>query len=187
MFSSARARPNCVMPEPPFASGLFTRKTVFIGGWEIGGIQHLQSGSPANFGCATGLPGNSPCFRFSLQPGRRYTLRQSCPATSTRSLTLTSTTRPSSIRIATLGSLRAAVTSTARFHGTWEPSVFPRLQTPTSASSSGQPSRRTSTWSSVWRCSMRSTSTVWGHRICLRTQPRLARSPVRRMDQEQVN
>ena len=40
-----------------------------IGGWEVGGIHHLQSGSPANFGCATGLPGNSPCFRFSLAPG----------------------------------------------------------------------------------------------------------------------
>lgn len=40
-----------------------------VGGWEIGAIHHLQSGSPANFGCATGLPGNSPCFRFSLAPG----------------------------------------------------------------------------------------------------------------------
>jgi hypothetical protein len=41
----------------------------FVGGWEIGGIHHLQSGTPANFGCATGLPGDSPCFRFSLNPG----------------------------------------------------------------------------------------------------------------------
>jgi hypothetical protein len=40
-----------------------------VGGWEIGGIHHLQSGTAANFGCATGLPGNSPCFRFSLAPG----------------------------------------------------------------------------------------------------------------------
>jgi hypothetical protein len=40
-----------------------------VGGWEIGGIHHLQSGAPANFGCATGLPGDSPCFRFSLKPG----------------------------------------------------------------------------------------------------------------------
>ncbi len=40
-----------------------------VGGWEIGGIHHLQSGTPANFGCATGVPGNSPCFRFSLNPG----------------------------------------------------------------------------------------------------------------------
>jgi len=30
MFSSASARPNCVIPEPPFASGLFTRKTVCL-------------------------------------------------------------------------------------------------------------------------------------------------------------
>jgi len=41
----------------------------FVGGWEIGGIHHLQSGTPATFGCATGLPGDSPCFRFSLNPG----------------------------------------------------------------------------------------------------------------------
>jgi hypothetical protein len=41
----------------------------FVGGWEIGEITRLQSGSPANFGCATGLPGDSPCFRFSLAPG----------------------------------------------------------------------------------------------------------------------
>jgi hypothetical protein len=40
-----------------------------VGGWEIGGLHHAQSGSPANFGCATGLPGDSPCFRFSLNPG----------------------------------------------------------------------------------------------------------------------
>ena len=40
-----------------------------VGGWEIGGIHHFQSGAPANFGCATGLPGDSPCFRFSLKPG----------------------------------------------------------------------------------------------------------------------
>jgi hypothetical protein len=30
MFSSANARPNCVIPEPPLASGLFTRKTVCL-------------------------------------------------------------------------------------------------------------------------------------------------------------
>jgi hypothetical protein len=40
-----------------------------VGGWEIGGIHHLQSGVPSNFSCATGLPGNSPCFRYSLAPG----------------------------------------------------------------------------------------------------------------------
>ena len=40
-----------------------------VGGWEISGIHRAQSGSPANFGCATGLPGDSPCFRFSLNPG----------------------------------------------------------------------------------------------------------------------
>ena len=41
----------------------------FLGGWEITGIHNLESGSPSNFGCATGMPGNSPCFRFSLVPG----------------------------------------------------------------------------------------------------------------------
>jgi hypothetical protein len=30
MLSSARARPNCLMPEPPFASGLFIRKTLCL-------------------------------------------------------------------------------------------------------------------------------------------------------------
>ena len=30
MFSSASARPNCVIPEPPLASGLLTRKTVCL-------------------------------------------------------------------------------------------------------------------------------------------------------------
>jgi hypothetical protein len=40
-----------------------------VGGWAISGIHHFQSGTPANFGCATGLPGNSPCFRFSLASG----------------------------------------------------------------------------------------------------------------------
>lgn len=44
-------------------------ENVLVGGWEIGGIHHWRSGSPANFGCATGLPGDSPCFRFSLKPG----------------------------------------------------------------------------------------------------------------------
>jgi hypothetical protein len=40
-----------------------------VGGWEISGIHNLESGSPANFACATGLPGDSPCFRFSVNPG----------------------------------------------------------------------------------------------------------------------
>jgi hypothetical protein len=40
-----------------------------VGGWEISGVHKLQSGSPANFSCATGLPGDSPCFRFSLTSG----------------------------------------------------------------------------------------------------------------------
>jgi len=40
-----------------------------VGGWEISGVHKMQSGSPANFGCATGLPGNSPCFRYSLAQG----------------------------------------------------------------------------------------------------------------------
>ena len=60
--------------ELPFGRGKYFLNhggvmNTIAGGWEIGGINHLQSGSPANFGCATGLPGNSPCFRFSLQPG----------------------------------------------------------------------------------------------------------------------
>lgn len=41
----------------------------FVGGWEITGINNLESGSPANFSCATGVPGNSPCFHFSVNPG----------------------------------------------------------------------------------------------------------------------
>ena len=40
-----------------------------VGGWEISGIHHAQSAVPAHFDCATGLPGSSPCFRFSLNPG----------------------------------------------------------------------------------------------------------------------
>jgi hypothetical protein len=40
-----------------------------VGGWSIGGVHRAQSGSPANFGCATELPGDSPCFRFSLNSG----------------------------------------------------------------------------------------------------------------------
>jgi hypothetical protein len=39
------------------------------GGWEISGINNLESGSPANFGCASGFPGQSPCFHFSRNPG----------------------------------------------------------------------------------------------------------------------
>jgi hypothetical protein len=40
-----------------------------VGGWAISGIHKLQSGSTSHFGCASGLPGNSPCFRFSLASG----------------------------------------------------------------------------------------------------------------------
>jgi hypothetical protein len=40
-----------------------------VGGWQISGVHKFQSGSPANIGCATGLPGNSPCFRYSLAQG----------------------------------------------------------------------------------------------------------------------
>ncbi len=40
-----------------------------VGGWEIGGVHKFSSGYPSDFGCATGLPGNSPCFRFSLTSG----------------------------------------------------------------------------------------------------------------------
>ena len=41
----------------------------FVGGWEFSGINNFESGSPSSFGCATGVPGDSPCFRFSLTPG----------------------------------------------------------------------------------------------------------------------
>jgi hypothetical protein len=40
-----------------------------VGGWEISGVHKFQSGSPSSFSCATGLPGNSPCFRYSLAQG----------------------------------------------------------------------------------------------------------------------
>ena len=39
-----------------------------VGNWKVGGVHRLQSGSPANFGCATAMPGNSPCFHFNLNP-----------------------------------------------------------------------------------------------------------------------
>ena len=36
-----------------------------IGGWQVGGIQRYQSGSPVSFGCASGIPGWDNCIRFA--------------------------------------------------------------------------------------------------------------------------
>jgi hypothetical protein len=36
-----------------------------IGGWQVGGIQRYQSGSPVSFGCASGIPGWDNCVRFA--------------------------------------------------------------------------------------------------------------------------
>jgi hypothetical protein len=37
-----------------------------IGGWEIGGIQRYQSGTPFSFACAPAIPGTNTCTRFSF-------------------------------------------------------------------------------------------------------------------------
>jgi hypothetical protein len=37
-----------------------------IGGWQVGGIQRYESGSPTSFGCSTGIPGWDNCVRFTL-------------------------------------------------------------------------------------------------------------------------
>jgi hypothetical protein len=60
--------------ELPFGKNkAFLNKNPFtnavVGGWQISGVHKFQSGTAANFGCATGLPGNSPCFRFSPTTG----------------------------------------------------------------------------------------------------------------------
>jgi hypothetical protein len=36
-----------------------------IGGWQVGGIQRYQSGSPVSFGCASGIPGWDNCVRYA--------------------------------------------------------------------------------------------------------------------------
>src|SRR5205807_2109660 len=37
-----------------------------IGGWQVGGIQRYQSGSPISFGCASGIPGWDNCVRYTF-------------------------------------------------------------------------------------------------------------------------
>lgn len=39
---------------------------LLIGGWEIGGIQRYQSGTPFSFACAPAIPGTNTCTRFSF-------------------------------------------------------------------------------------------------------------------------
>jgi hypothetical protein len=39
-----------------------------IGGWQIGGIQRYQSGSPISFGCASGIPYYQNCVTFDAGP-----------------------------------------------------------------------------------------------------------------------
>ena len=47
-----------------------------LGGWQIGGIQRYQSGSPFAFGfnggsgCATAIPGYQNCIRYTRNPGQ---------------------------------------------------------------------------------------------------------------------
>jgi len=40
-----------------------------LGGWQLGGVQRYQSGSPVSFGCATTIPGWDNCVRFNRVPG----------------------------------------------------------------------------------------------------------------------
>jgi hypothetical protein len=39
-----------------------------IGGWQVGGIQRYQSGSPISFGCASGIPFYQNCITFTAGP-----------------------------------------------------------------------------------------------------------------------
>jgi hypothetical protein len=38
----------------------------FIGGWQLGGIQRYQSGTPFAFACASAIPGTNTCTRYSF-------------------------------------------------------------------------------------------------------------------------
>jgi len=40
--------------------------TLLLGGWEIGGVERYESGTPVSFGCASAIPGWDNCSRFSL-------------------------------------------------------------------------------------------------------------------------
>lgn len=37
-----------------------------LGGWELGGVERYESGTPVSFGCASAIPGWANCSRFSL-------------------------------------------------------------------------------------------------------------------------
>lgn len=37
-----------------------------LGGWEFGGVERYESGTPVSFGCASAIPGWDNCVRFSL-------------------------------------------------------------------------------------------------------------------------
>jgi hypothetical protein len=39
-----------------------------VGGWQLGGIQRYQSGSPISFGCATGIPFYQNCITYTAGP-----------------------------------------------------------------------------------------------------------------------
>lgn len=41
-----------------------------VGGWELGGVQRYQSGEPISFGCASGIPGQDNCIRYSRVQGQ---------------------------------------------------------------------------------------------------------------------
>ncbi len=40
--------------------------TFLLGGWELGGVERYESGTPVSFGCASSIPGWDNCIRFSL-------------------------------------------------------------------------------------------------------------------------
>ena len=50
---------------------------LLIGGWQVGGIQRYQSGSPISFGCASGIPYYQNCITYTAGPasggGRDFT------------------------------------------------------------------------------------------------------------------